>query len=129
MNTVLAPSARNTPSDAHDWAARCAATADSQRMMVRCGARLRVRPYPLGSMIAGVVVDLVGLVPGTAPSDVAPEVAAQLGLVQGCTLLVLVSASLATLSRYDLTREVHQGIRQRLDERAAANTNALRSPE
>ena len=51
----------------------------------------------LGSIIAGAVVDLVGLVPGTDPSEVAPSVANHLGLVQGFTLLVLVGASLLAL--------------------------------
>ncbi|NQZ99456.1 MAG: MFS transporter [Myxococcales bacterium] len=83
----------------------------------------------LGSIIAGRVVDLVGLFPGTDPSEVAPEVARQLGLVQGGTLLVLVSLSLAALSRYDLTREAHQRIRQTLDARAAEANLGGRSPE
>jgi Na+/melibiose symporter-like transporter len=83
----------------------------------------------LGSMIAGVVVDLVGLVPGTDPSEVAPAVAAQLGLVQGVTLLVLVGASIVALSRYDLTRKVHQGIRRQLDERAASTHGAPEEAE
>ena len=73
----------------------------------------------LGSIIAGAVVDLVGLVPGTDPSVVAPVVANRLGLVQGFTLLVLVGASLLALLRYDLNRDAHRSIRERLDARSA----------
>jgi len=78
----------------------------------------------LGSMIAGAVVDLVGLVPGTDPSDVAQTVANRLGLVQGFTLLTLVGISLLALVRYDLSREAYQRIRQQLDARAAAADSA-----
>ena len=75
----------------------------------------------LGSMIAGVVVDLVGLVPGTDPSEVTQQVANRLGLVQGFTLLILVGVSSLALARYDLSREAYQRIRQQLDERAASD--------
>ena len=82
----------------------------------------------LGSMIAGVVVDLVGLVPGTDPSEVTQQVANRLGLVQGFTLLILVGVSSLALARYDLSREAYQRIRQQLDERAAADDGTQEKP-
>jgi len=83
----------------------------------------------LGSMIAGAVVDGVGLVPGTDPSEVARAVADRLGLVQGLTLLILVGASLIALMRYDLSREAYQRIRERLDARTAVADDEGRGSE
>ena len=92
-------------------------------------SRLDVALDFLNYRLKSRVVDLVGLLPGTDPSAVSPEVARQLGLVQGGTLLVLVSLSLAALSRYDLTRETHQQIRRTLDARGAEANDEGRRPD
>ena len=73
----------------------------------------------MGSQIAGVVVDLVGLVPGVRPAEVGPEVVRGLGLALALSIVLLVGLSLAVFSRYDLTRERHAAVRSALDARGA----------
>jgi len=75
--------------------------------------------FGLGSQIAGLVVDFVGLEPGATPDQVGPEVVQGLGLALGLSVLCLVGLSIAVFSRYDLTRERHAEVRARLDARAA----------
>lgn len=74
----------------------------------------------LGTVIAGVVYDAVGLYQGLDPAQAAPEIAPRLGIVTGAVLLLLVGASLLIFQRYDLTRERQAEIRRKLDERRAA---------
>jgi Na+/melibiose symporter-like transporter len=71
--------------------------------------------FGIGSQIAGLVVDLVGLEPGARPEEVGPEVVRGLGLSLGLSVLILVGLSIAIFSRYDLTRERHAQVRARLD--------------
>ncbi|MDG2304510.1 MAG: MFS transporter [Candidatus Binatia bacterium] len=72
----------------------------------------------IGIMLAGMVVDYVGLVTDMAPEDVTPAMQANLGSVVGLTLLVLVSIGTVFFSRYKITREIHAGFRETLDARA-----------
>jgi Na+/melibiose symporter-like transporter len=76
--------------------------------------------FGVGSMIAGFVVDGVGLQPGAAPEDVPAAVSTALGATLGVSILVLCGASLAVFSRYTLTRERHAELRAELDARSPA---------
>jgi Na+/melibiose symporter-like transporter len=71
--------------------------------------------FGVGSLIAGLVVDLVGLEPGAQPGEVSPDVVQGLGLALGLSVLLLVGLSIAVFSRYDLSRERHAELRARLD--------------
>lgn len=70
--------------------------------------------FGVGSLIAGVVVDAVGLVQGADPAAVGSRVVTGLGLTQGIATLGLCGLSLALFSRYDLDRERHAHIRAAL---------------
>ena len=74
--------------------------------------------FGVGGLVAGRIVDFVGLVPGSDPMDVGERVVRDLGLTLGGTILILVGASLLAFARYDLTRERHAEIRAALDARA-----------
>lgn len=76
--------------------------------------------FGVGSLIAGFVVDLVGLVAGAHPDEVGPRVVNGLGFTLGFATLVLCGLSLAFFSRYRLDRERHAEIRAALAASAEA---------
>jgi Na+/melibiose symporter-like transporter len=72
----------------------------------------------LGPLVAGVVVDLVGLSAEVAPETAPPEVATGLGLAQGGVMTLCFALALFFISRYDLNRARHRTILAGLAERA-----------
>ncbi len=78
--------------------------------------------FGIGSLVAGIVVDAVGLAPGAAPESVAEAVVHNLGYASGCAIAILVGASLWIFGRYDLTRERHAHVRAELDARLASES-------
>lgn len=81
----------------------------------------------MGSRIAGVVVDLVGLEPGAMPDEVGPGVVKNLGLSLGLSVLCLVGLSNAIFSCYELTRERHTAVRAQLDARESVLEDVIES--
>lgn len=71
----------------------------------------------VGAQISGFLLDLVGLDPGSDPTDVAPTVARNLGLSYAFTLAVIIGLALLILSRYSLDRTRHAEIRVALEAR------------
>lgn len=76
----------------------------------------------LGTVIAGIVYDAVGLYQGLDPALAPEEISTRLGIVTGGVLFLLVGASLAIFQRYDLTRERQREIRRQLDARRDSAT-------
>lgn len=68
----------------------------------------------IGAQIAGLVLDAVGLVPGSKPEDVPPDVVRNLGLVLGFSVLVIVGIAMRIYMRYDLDRTRLSTIRAEL---------------
>ncbi len=75
----------------------------------------------LGPVLAGLVVDSSGIGPDTPPGEAPAGAVAALGLGQGGSMLLLFLASLVFLVRYDLTRERHAEVLQRITERRNAD--------
>jgi Na+/melibiose symporter-like transporter len=75
--------------------------------------------FGVGSMIAGFVVKLIGLLPNQTAEEVGPAVVQGLGATLVITILVLCGGSLLVFSRYRLTRERHAEIQRQLALRAA----------
>lgn len=73
----------------------------------------------IGSQIAGLTVDWVGLAPNARPEDLGAEVARGLGLTLGMSILGLCGLSLLFFSRYGLTRARHAEVRAALEARGA----------
>jgi len=73
----------------------------------------------VGVQLSGLLLDLVGLVPGTAPEEVTAAVGRNLGLAYVFAVVLIVGASLLVISRFDLTRERHREIQARLRETKA----------
>ena len=71
----------------------------------------------LGPLVAGVMIDLVGLGDKVAPEAVAPEVVTALGLAQGGMMVVFFVLALFFIRNYDLDRARHQRILAQLEER------------
>jgi Na+/melibiose symporter-like transporter len=71
----------------------------------------------LGPVLAGLVIDYAGITADTTLSDVSDHTVMTLGLGQGGVSAVLFVASLAFLRRYDLTRNDHQDILNKLEQR------------
>jgi GPH family glycoside/pentoside/hexuronide:cation symporter len=76
--------------------------------------------FGIGSQIAGVIIDLVGLRPGALPDEVGHEVVRGLGLALGLSILLMMGLAAVVFSRYDLTRARHEAIRAQLESRAGA---------
>jgi len=76
--------------------------------------------FGVGSLIAGVVVDAVGLVQNADPAEVGARVVTGLGLAMGVSILLLCGLSFAFFARYDLDRERHADIRAALTARGEA---------
>lgn len=73
----------------------------------------------VGTLFAGIAIDLVGLVPGTAPEDASPAAVEALGWIYGPCVLVMLVVPLFLLRGYDIDRERHAAIRRELDQRSA----------
>lgn len=71
--------------------------------------------FGLGSQIAGLVIEAVGLQPNQAPESVGPQVVSGLGLTLGLSILLLCGLSLVFFSRYRITRARHAEIQAALD--------------
>ena len=71
--------------------------------------------FGVGSLIAGLVFDFVGLEKGMTVVDAPVTVVRDLGLTLAISILLLVGASLAIFARFDLTRERCGELRQVLD--------------
>jgi len=64
----------------------------------------------LGPLLAGLVIDAVGLQPGAAPGEVAASTVTALGLAQGGVMFVFFVCAVFFISRYDLDRARHEQI-------------------
>jgi Na+/melibiose symporter-like transporter len=84
--------------------------------------------FGVGSLIAGLVFDFVGLTQAMRVEDAPVTVVRDLGLTLCASVLLLVGASLVIFGRYDLTRERVAALRAILDADAgAASRTDLRS--
>lgn len=68
----------------------------------------------VGAQVAGLVLDLVGLVPGSDPDSVPGDVVRNLGLVLGVTVIAVVGLSMWIYLRYDLTQARLAAVREQL---------------
>ena len=75
----------------------------------------------LGPLMAGVVIDAVGLGEKVSPEDVPEGVATALGLAQGGTMFVFFLLAIFLVRRYDLDRDRHRRILTELDARRASS--------
>jgi Na+/melibiose symporter-like transporter len=78
----------------------------------------------LGPLMAGLVIDAVGLSDKVKPEEVAAETVTALGLAQGGVMFVFFVLAIFFISRYDLTRGKHERILEQLRERKAAELAA-----
>ncbi len=69
----------------------------------------------LGTLLAGVAIDWVGLDPNADPSFVPGAVVQGLGIVYGPCVLILILVPVALLWGYDIDRERHRAIRREID--------------
>jgi len=76
--------------------------------------------FGVGSLIAGLVYDFVGLTKGMTSAEAPAGVVRDLGLTLGLSILLLVGLALVIFARYDLSRERCEEIQERLEERRAA---------
>lgn len=72
-----------------------------------------------GPVLAGFIIDLAGITPGSMPSEVGAEAIARFGWATGPSVLVLSAISIACISRYGLSRERHAAILAEIEGRDA----------
>ena len=63
----------------------------------------------IGTLVAGIVLDLIQYPRGAAPQDVPAETLFNLGLIYGPTLMLFYFAALGCISFYGITRDTHSG--------------------
>ncbi len=63
-----------------------------------------------GPIVAGLIIDMAGIAPGSAPSDVAPEAIARFGWAAGPSVLVFSALSIACIWFYGISRARHAEI-------------------
>ncbi|MDH5216104.1 MAG: MFS transporter [Gammaproteobacteria bacterium] len=64
----------------------------------------------LGSLVAGVYIDLIGFPAGQRSSEIEPEVVYKLGILDGAIAIIPALLTLYFLSRYDINHERHREI-------------------
>ena len=72
----------------------------------------------LGPIVAGFIVDLAGIQPGTAASEVPAEVIARFGWSAGPTVIVLTVLSVFAILFYNISRDRHAEILASIDANA-----------
>jgi GPH family glycoside/pentoside/hexuronide:cation symporter len=60
-----------------------------------------------GPILAGIIIDLSGIVPGIAPTDVDPAVISRFGWAAGPSVIVLTALSITCVWFYGITRSRH----------------------
>ena len=63
-----------------------------------------------GPIIAGFVIDLAGIAPGSSPGEVAAESIARFGWATAGSVLVLSTLSIVCMGYYRITRQQHAEI-------------------
>ena len=76
----------------------------------------------LGPLMAGIVIDVVGLTGKTSPDEVSEATVVTLGLAQGGVMFVFFVLAIFFISRYDLSRKRHEAILERLESGDAGQT-------
>ncbi|MEM9620639.1 MAG: MFS transporter [Pseudomonadota bacterium] len=61
----------------------------------------------IGPILAGFVIDLAGIVPGSTPGEVAPEAIVRFGWATGPSVLLLSGLSILCICFYSLSRQKH----------------------
>jgi Na+/melibiose symporter-like transporter len=75
-----------------------------------------------GPVLAGVIIDLSGIAPGSAPGDVDPAAIEQLGWATGPSVLLLSALSIACIWFYDISRQRHAEIIAHIDGQRSQST-------
>lgn len=63
-----------------------------------------------GPIVAGFIIDMAGIAPGSSPSDVAPEAIARFGWATGPSILLFSALSICSIWFYSITRSGHADI-------------------
>ncbi len=74
----------------------------------------------LGTLLAGIAIDLVGLDPNAEPATVPASVIDGLGIVYGPCVLAMILIPIALLWGYDIDRKRHEAIRREIAEARAS---------
>ena len=69
----------------------------------------------VGIMMGGLIISAIEFPTGVAPSEVPGEMIFRLGLVVGICIPLLHLVPIALITRYRITRDVHDDIRQKLE--------------
>ncbi len=72
-----------------------------------------------GPILAGFIIDMAGIVPGTLPSEVDPVATARFGWATGPSVLLLSAASIGFIAFYGITRQRHSEILAEIRERGS----------
>ncbi|MCP3985049.1 MAG: hypothetical protein GY723_11715 [bacterium] len=77
--------------------------------------------FGLGGLIAGMIVEGVGVTKLQSPEEATAEIVFQLGLAHGLIILALITLGAVVFSRYDLSRARHGEIRAALEQRSGVS--------
>ncbi|MEQ9003752.1 MAG: MFS transporter, partial [Pseudomonadales bacterium] len=74
-----------------------------------------------GPILAGLIIDMAGIVPGSLPADIDPAAVARFGWAAGPTVVVLSLASVACVAFYRISRQQHARILAEIQQRQRTN--------
>ncbi len=75
----------------------------------------------LGTFLAGILLTLIAFPTETAVGDMPPEIITKLGLIYGPVVFLIWMGVIVILSRYQLTRSVHEETLNKLAERSSSS--------
>lgn len=67
-----------------------------------------------GPILAGLIIDMAGILPGSLPAEIDPEAVARFGWAAGPTVVLLSFVSVAFVAFYGISRERHAQILQEI---------------
>ena len=79
----------------------------------------------VGPIVAGLIIDLAGIAPGTPPADVAPDAVERFGWFTGPGVVLFSLLSVLCIGFYDITRGRHAETLAALERRRASSDAAL----
>ncbi|MEM7017626.1 MAG: MFS transporter [Pseudomonadota bacterium] len=71
----------------------------------------------IGPIFAGIIIDLSGITPGTAPSEVSEAALTRFGWAQGPSVILLTAVSILAISFYRIDRKKHDATLAAIEER------------
>jgi len=82
-----------------------------------------------GPIVAGIIIDLAGIAPGSSPGDVASESIQRFGMATALSVLILSALSISCMKYFRLSRQRHADILAEINQRKSTLAKGQRRAE